>query len=444
MKPVDPPQGTEPAGLVNNTGPASSIQTTVLPGGLVVITEKLPYVRSVALGVSFLVGGRDDPEPMSGLAHMIEHMVFRGTEQKDAIAINIAAESLGAELNALTEKESTCFYARFPSDQTRPVLELLSEIVSGPAFRETDLAKEKEVISEEVRSSQEDPETRSANLMYEAVYGSQPMGTPIAGTLESVSGVSRQGISEFHRRFYGPGCAVAVGVGDVEHRSLVDGLAALLAGREDCRPPERRKSETHEGSVLVETRHELSQAYVWLAKPGLVYTDPRRYALSVLNTAFGGGVSSRLFQRLREQEGLVYSVGSLAEMYSDSGLLDIVFVTDARKLERCLAVIREELNRLVRDRLSEAEFERARNMTKSSVLLALESPSARMMRLARTWQLAGRVLTVDETVEAYNRLTRSDVEQLIDELPGAGFGHAGVVGPLPGPEVRRLVETLRA
>jgi predicted Zn-dependent peptidase len=131
-------------------------------------------------------------------------------------------------------------------------------------------------------------------------------------------------------------------------------------------------------------------------------------------------------------------------MYSDSGLLDIVFVTDARKLERCLAVIREELNRLVRDRLSEAEFERARNMTKSSVLLALESPSARMMRLARTWQLAGRVLTVDETVEAYNRLTRSDVEQLIDELPGAGFGHAGVVGPLPGPEVRRLVETLRA
>ncbi len=425
---------------MSSTGPASPIQTTRLPSGLEVITERLPYIRSVALGVHFQVGGRDDPDGMTGLAHMIEHMVFRGTVDRDAIAINIAAETHGAELNAVTEKETTCFYGRFPSDQTGPVVELLADIVTRPAFRAAELAKEKDVIAEEVRSAQEDPDSQCANLAYRAMYGTHPMGRPIAGTLESVAAVSEAGISEFHRRLYGPACAVAVGVGDIEHGQLADGLARLLEGREECRPPRRTATDPQAQVVLCETRKELSQVYVWLTRPGLQYADPRRYALSVLNTALGGGVSSRLFQRLREQEALVYSVGSFAEMYSDSGLLDIVFVTDARKLGRCLEVLREELDRLRRDRLSDEEFERARNMTKSSILLALESPSTRMMRLARTWQLMGRAVTVDETVEAYNRLTRAEVESLTDELLAGGFGHAGVVGPLPEAEVRRLVQ----
>jgi len=418
---------------------SGGIQTTTLPSGLVVISERLPFVRSVALGVSFLTGGRDDPPGRGGIAHMLEHMVFRGTRDKDVIAINIAAETHGAELNAFTDKESTCFYGRFPSDQFGPVTALLAETVSGPAFRPEELVKEKEVVSEEIRTNQEDPDTLAMNLLFRALYGDHGMGRQIVGSLESVAGLSDADLRGFYSNSYGPGCGVAVGVGDVEHEQLVAAMQKLLSGREACRPPARAAAPSQPPWVLAETRKELSQVYLCVARPALVYADPRRHALNVLNMALGGGVSSRLFQRLREQEALVYSVGSFAEQYSDSGLLGVYLVTDHRKLPRCVALLREELARLRRDRLTDEEFERARNMTKSSVLLALESPSTRMMRLARAWQLLGRVVTVDETVEAYNRLTRSDVETLLDELLAGDFEYCGAAGPLSEEAVRKTL-----
>jgi len=424
---------------VNDSEASKEVRVTALPSGLVVISERLPYIRSVSLGVSFLTGGRDDPAAQAGIAHMIEHMVFRGTDKKDVIAINIAAESHGAELNAFTDKETTCFHARFPGDQFAPVVELLTETVSGPAFRAGELAKEKEVIAEEIRSSSEDPDTAATNLLFRALYGDTGMGRYIVGTLDSTAGLSDTNLRDYYSCWYGPGCGLAAAVGDVEHEHLVAALASLLPGREACRPPQRSVAVVPPPQVLVETRSELSQVHICLAKPGLTYADPRRHALAVLNMAWGGGVSSRLFQRLREQEALVYSVGSFAEQYSDSGLLGVFLVTDHRKLERCLAVLREELARLRQERLSDEEFERARNMTKSSVLLSLESPSTRMMRLTRAWQLLGRVVSVDETVAAYNRLTRADVEALLAELLADDFTYCGAVGPLSGEAVQEAL-----
>jgi len=425
--------------MTQTDAPSDGIRTTTLPSGLVVISERLPYVRSVALGLSFLTGGRDDPPGRGGIAHMIEHMVFRGTKDKDVIAINIAAESHGAELNAFTDKESTCFYGRFPGDQFGPVTALMAETLSGSAFRAEELAKEKEVISEEIRTSQEDPDTVALNLLFRSLYGDHGMGRQILGTFDSVNGLSDVDLRERYLGCYGPACGVAVAVGDVEHERLAAALATLLDTGQACRPPLRTPAAAPPPSVLVETRNELSQVHLCLAKPALTYADPRRHALAVLNMALGGGVSSRLFQRLREQEALVYSVGSFAEQYSDSGLLGVYLVTDHRKLSRCVAVLREELARLRRDRLTGEEFERARNMTKSSVLLSLESTSVRMMRLARAFQLLGRVVTVDETVEAYNRLTRPDAESLLDELLVGDFEYCGAVGPLPEEAVRKTL-----
>jgi predicted Zn-dependent peptidase len=426
--------------MPNDNSVTDGIRVTTLPSGLVVISERLPYIRSVALGVSFLTGGRDDPPGKGGIAHMIEHMVFRGTPDKDVIAINIAAESHGAELNAFTDKETTCFYGRFPGDQFEPVTALMAETISGPAFRAEELVKEKEVVSEEIRSSQEDPDSLAMNLLYRALYGDHGMGRQIAGTLDSVNGLSDTDLRDFYAGSYGPACGVAVAVGDVEHEQLTAALASLLDSRQACRPVKRTTATGQPERVLAETKKELSQVYLCLARPALSYADPRRHALAVLNMAVGGGVSSRLFQRLREQEALVYSVGSFAEQYSDSGLLGVYLVTDHRKLVRCMAVLREELARLRRDRLSDEEFERARNMTKSSVLLALESPSTRMMRLARTWQMLGRVVSVDETVEAYNRLKPADVEQLLDELLVGDFGYCGAAGPLSEDAVREALD----
>lgn len=420
-------------------GGSSGIKTTTLPGGLVVITERLPHIRSVALGLTFRIGGRDDPNGLGGMAHMVEHMVFKGTSEKDAVDINIAAESLGAELNAFTDKESTCFYGRFPGDQTGPVTALLTEIVGGPAFRAVELDKEKQVVSEEIRTANEDPDSCAVNLMFTALYGDHPMGRQITGSLDSVGVLTDVQLRERYRAFYGPACGVAVAVGDVEHKAMPSALGPLLGRHGDCRPVERSLPEALPPRALVETRKELSQVYVCLARPGFAYGDPRRHALSVLNTALGGGVSSRLFQRLRERDALVYSVASFTELYADSGFIGIYFVTDHRKLGRCLEVIREELVRLRKDRLTSEEFERARNMTKSSVLLALESPTSRMMRLARTYQLLGRVVTVDETLEAFNRLVPEDVARLIDDLLDGGFHHAGAVGPLSGAEFSSML-----
>jgi predicted Zn-dependent peptidase len=422
-----------------NDSVTDGVRMTTLPSGLVLISERLPHIRSVALGLNFLTGGRDDPPGKGGIAHMIEHMVFRGTRDKDVTAINIEAETHGAELNAFTDKEMTCFYGRFPGDQFGPVTGLMAETVNGPAFRPEELVKEKQVVSEEIRTSQEDPDSLALNLLFRAVYGDHGMGRQILGTLDSVNGLSDDDLRGRYSGCYGPACGVAVAVGDVEHERLAESLATLLHTRQECRPPSRTPAAALAPSVLVETKKELSQIYLCLAKPALVYADPRRHALAVLNMALGGGVSSRLFQRLREQEALVYSVGSFAEQYSDSGLLGVYLVTDHRKLARCVAVLREELGRLRRDRLTDEEFERARNMTKSSVLLSLESTSTRMMRLARAWQLLGRVVTVDETVEAYNRLTRPDIERLLNELLDSDFEYCGAVGPLSEEAVRKTL-----
>ena len=425
--------------MLQNSCMIDGIRMTTLPSGLVLVSERLPHIRSVALGLNFLAGGRDDPPGKGGIAHMIEHMVFRGTRDKDVTAINIEAETHGAELNAFTDKEMTCFYGRFPGDQFGPVTGLMVETVTGPAFRPEELVKEKQVVSEEIRTSQEDPDSLAMNLLFRALYGDHGMGRQILGTLDSVNGLSDDDLRGRYSNCYGPACGVAVAVGDVEHERLASALGSLLDTRHECRPPARTPAVGLSPSVLVETKKELSQIYLCMAKPALVYTDPRRHALAVLNMALGGGVSSRLFQRLREQEALVYSVGSFAEQYSDSGLLGVYLVTDHRKLARCVVVLREELVRLRRDRLTDEEFERARNMTKSSVLLSLESASTRMMRLARAWQLLGRVVTVDETLEAYNRLTRQYVESLLDELLAGDFEYCGAVGPLSEEEVRKTL-----
>lgn len=423
---------------------SNGVKTTGPAGGLVIITERIEHFRSVALGLTYRVGSRDDPAGREGAAHLVEHMVFKGTDGMDARAINVAAEANGAELNAFTDKENTCFYGRFPSDRSDPVTRLLADIVTAPSFNPAELAKEHEVIAEEIRATEEDPESHSVTLLLRALYGPHPMGRPVAGTRESVAATSRDDLHGFYHRYYGPACGVAVAAGDVEHERMVGLLEPLLGRNSHCVRPERAVPVVEPARTLVQTRPDLSQVHVCLARPTFPYPDPRRHALSVLNSVLGGGVASRLFQRLREEEGLVYSVSSFVELYEDAGLLGIYFATDHRKLGRCVAALKEELTRLRSERIGADEMERALNMTRSSVLLALESTTNRMMRLARTYQMFGRVVSVDETLAAYARLTRDEVSALIEELLPADGYHCGAVGPLSAAEFCRAVDVAGA
>jgi predicted Zn-dependent peptidase len=418
---------------------ADGIRISTLSNGLLLITERLPLFRSVCLGLAFRLGGRDDPPDLAGLCHVNEHMVFKGTERLDARAISFAAESLGAELNAFTDKELTCFYGRFPSDQQLPVTGLLSEIVARPAFAPAELEKEKEVIAEEIRTGEEDPDSKAFSLAFEALYSDHPMGWPISGTVESVRRLEPEYLRRAYAERYHAGNAVAVAVGDVRHEELARTIEREFGHWPKLAAETRRPPAPVPAVARVATRKDLSQVYLCLAVPTFAYPDPRRHALSILNTAFGGGLSSRLFQRLRETEGLVYSVSSFAELFEDSGLLGIYFVADGRKLERCLSVLREEISKLRQTRLNQEEFDRALNMTKSSILLSLESLTSRMLRLARTQHLLGRVTAIDETLNRLNRLKLDDVNGLVDEILGAPGFHAGGVGPLTEAGLNQLL-----
>ncbi len=371
---------------------------------------------------------------------MIEHMIFKGTERLDAKAINITAESCGAELNAFTDKETTCFYARFPSDQKRVVITLLSEILAAPAFREEELKKEKEVVAEEIRSNEEDPETLAVNLLFQAVYGDAPMGRPVLGNGDSLLRINRELLRHFYHTHYSSADRVVVGVGDIEHEELHQ---LLMEGEPPA--PVRQPSGVSSlpslsPKVLFRTRRELSQVYVCLARLAFPYSDPRRYALMVLNTALGGGVSSRLFHRLREDEGLVYSIGSFVEMYQDSGLLGIYFVAESSKFKKCLTVLREELKRLRQEHLSNEEFNRALTMTKSAIVLGAESSINRMLRLARSYLFLKKVMSVEETIAGYERVTQEEITSLITELIPDDQFYAGIVGPVKENEVEPLFD----
>jgi len=414
------------------------VEATRKAGGLFVISEHLPYLRSVALGFAYRVGSRDDPSGKEGCAHLIEHMVFKGTSEMDARRISIFAESCGAELNGFTDKEMTCFYCRFPAEETEPMVQLMREILGAPAFDEQELKKERQVVMEEIRMSEEDPESCVVNLLLKAMYGDGSLGRPVVGTFASIERTQSADLQRFYQTRYGTGNAVVVAVGDINHHRLAEMLDNL--DHREGQILTRQKPAMETMRALCEQRKDISQVYVCLARPAFAYNDPRRYALSVLNTALGGGVSSRLFQRLREDEGLVYSIGSFVELYEDTGLLGVYFVAEAQKLRRCLAVLREEIASLRQKKLGEDEFERARNMTKSAVLLGMESSTSRMMRLARNYLFLGRVTGIDETVHAYNSLKMAEVVQLIDLLLDEDRFYAGVVGPLSEQEVLKAID----
>ncbi|MEO0020443.1 MAG: pitrilysin family protein [candidate division WOR-3 bacterium] len=418
------------------------IEATRVPGGLFVISERLPYLRSAALGFAYRIGSRDDPKGKEGTAHLVEHMVFKGTERLNAKSINIFVESHGAEMNGFTDKEITCFYCRFPREEIEPMVGLMQEILKAPAFAQEELDKEKGVVSEEIRTNEEDPETCAVNLLMKAIYGEESLGRPVLGTVNSIARLNRDDLQRFYQAFYGAKSGVVAAAGDIEHQRLVamldkfdpPGAQALIRGKLPLMP----------FRALTQVRKDISQVYVCLAWPTFPYKDPRRYALSVLNTALGGGVSSRLFQRLREEEGLVYSIGSFVEGYEDTGVLGIYFVAEAQKFLRCITVLREEIALLRQERVKMEEFERARSMTKSAVVLAMESSTSRMLRLARSYLLLDRVTGIDETVQAYNSLKVGDVIELIDLLLSEDRFYAGVVGPLTEEEVTKVIGVERS
>uniref|UniRef100_A0A7C6A8T9 Insulinase family protein n=1 Tax=candidate division WOR-3 bacterium TaxID=2052148 RepID=A0A7C6A8T9_UNCW3 len=406
------------------------IKKTVLPSGVRVITENLPYLHSVAFGIFFNHGARDESPQEQGIAHLLEHMFFKGTTKRSAKEISIFAESKGTIIDGFTSKESTGIYARFLAENFSPIAELACEIVSSPALAENELTKEKMVIAEEIKSNQEDPEDQMLNLLFRALYEPHPMGNSVTGTIETLMTFKRETLYNYYKTNYSKTNAIVVGVGEISHEELCAKIEKELVLNSSPSFNSRNKPEAKTPTYQIENRKELTQVYVAMAKPVFSFQDERRYALSVLNTALGGGVSSRLFQRLREEEGLVYTIASFVDLFFDSGVLGIYFITDYKKFSQGVTACLDEISKLRKERFTKEEFATALNLTKSSILLGLENPSSRMMRLAKNEILLNRIITIEETLAAYNRLTVDAVNELLPLVLPDNCFFMSCVGPL--------------
>ncbi len=410
-----------------------TIRKEILANGITLLTESLPHVRSVSLGVWLGRGSRHEPKALNGASHFIEHLVFKGTENRSAREIALAVDSIGGQMDAFTSKEYTCFYAKVLDDHVAEALDLLSDIVLRPRFDATELERERKVIVEEIRMVEDAPEELVYDLFATHFYPGHPLGRPIQGTEATIRGLSRKRLLRYFRDTYVPDNILIVAAGNLRHAGLAR-LANRSFGRMapgGRRAPRGRKPSSH-GGVVTCAKKELEQLHLLFGVPAFPESYAHRYPLFVLNALLGGTMSSRLFQKVREERGLAYSVYSAVNAFQDSGVMMVYAGTSPEKGDELLAVVRDELRDL-RDKGPNArEVEVAKEHLKGSLMLSLESTSSRMSNLARQQIYHGRTFSMAEILLRLDRVTRADVHRVARRVFRPGIPALAAVGRTRG------------
>lgn len=404
----------------------TSHRITELDSGVRIVTEAMPSVRSVSLGYWIGTGSRDEGEPEAGLSHLIEHLLFKGSDRYASVEIDQIFDAMGAELNAGTGKENTSLYARVIDAHLADAFDVMSDMVWRPAFRDVDA--EREVILEEIAMYEDDPQDKVFDVLGEAVFGEHPLGRAIIGRAEVVAGTPVEAIRAFHAARYVPRNVVIAAAGSVDHDALVE-LAAARAPDAAPAPPAPPPLERALPRTVRFERKDTEQFHVCVGGPGLARDDERRFGLRVLDTIFGGTSSSRLFQEVREQRGLAYAVSSFTGQYADTGQVGLYVGTRPDNLAPALEVIARELDRLRRDPASPEELTRAKENLKGRVVLSLESTGARMNRLGSHILGGVPLLSVDEVIAGIDAVTREDLLALAGELFAPERLSAAGIGP---------------
>jgi len=418
------PTAAEP----RSTGRVSDHRITELDSGVRIVTEAMPSVRSVSLGYWIGTGSRHEGEPEAGLSHLIEHLLFKGSDKYASLEIDQLFDAMGAELNAGTGKESTSLYARVIDAHLADAFDVMSEMVWRPAFRDVD--SEREVILEEIAMYEDDPQDKVFDVLGEAVFGSHPLGRAIIGRAEVVADTPVDALRAFHAARYVPRNVVIAAAGAVDHDALVELAAQRLpdAGSALVEPAPAGAAADHPRRVRFE-RKDTEQYHVCVGGLGLARDDARRFVLRVLDTIFGGTSSSRLFQEVREQRGLAYAVSSFTGQYADTGQVGLYVGTRPDNLAPALEVIARELERLRRDPASAEELARAKENLKGRVVLSLESTGARMNRLGSHILGGVPLLSVDEVIAGIDAVTREGLVALASELFAPERLSAAGIGP---------------
>jgi predicted Zn-dependent peptidase len=432
-------------GTVDGIG---TVRRSVLPGGLRVVTETLPTVRSATFGIWVGVGSRDETPVLNGATHYLEHLLFKGTDRRSALDISSSIDAVGGEMNAFTAKEYTCYYARVLDTDLPLAIDVVSDMLTGSLIRQEDIDAERGVVLEEIAMTEDDPGDQVHDLFATALLGDSPLGRPVLGTVGTINALTRDQVSRFYRKHYDPTRLVVAAAGNLDHAAVVrqvreafDQAGALRGPDADPRAPRSgARSIRAAGRVeLLERRTE--QAHVVLGMPGLSRHDDRRWALGVLNTALGGGMSSRLFQEVREKRGLAYSVYSYTSSFADCGLFGVYAGCQPRRVHEVLKICRDELQQVAEHGLADEELHRAIGQFSGSTVLSLEDTGALMNRIGKSELCWGEQLSVDATLERIAAVTPDEVRAVARDVLGQRPSLA-VIGPLKDKQAARLQESV--
>jgi len=402
---------------------------SVLPNGIRVVTERMEHVRSVAVGVWVETGSRHEAEDRGGVSHLIEHLVFKGTATRSAADIARAMDSVGGQMDAFTAKEHTCFYVQVLDDHLPLAVDLLTDILRHPRFDADELEREKSVVLQEIKMVEDTPDDVVHDLFAAHIWEGHPLGRPILGTREAVAGYTRETTLEHFQVEYVPPRIIIAVAGNVTHAEVVDLFGGGFDGFGRASTSRTVSAPTLRSGVNIVAK-TLEQVQVVMGFPGLHYSAPERYALFLLNDIIGGSMSSRLFQEVRERQGLVYSIHSGAQSYSDTGTLYVYAATDAQNFSKVLKSTLKELRELKKAGVTVEELKRAKDHLKGSLMLSLESTSSRMNRLAKREMHQGEARTIDEMLEAIDGVRHEEIQALITEVLDEERLSLTTLGPL--------------
>ncbi|MDB1089730.1 pitrilysin family protein [Streptomyces sp. ACA25] len=409
--------------LLQGENGAGVVRKTVLPGGLRIVTETVPTVRSVSFGIWTHVGSRDETPALSGTTHYLEHLLFKGTRRRSALDISTAFDAVGGEVNAFTGKEYTCYHARVLHTDLPLAIDVVCDMLTGSVIPPEEVEAERGVILEEIAMTEDDPGDLVHDLFAQTLLGDTPLGRPVLGTVDSVNALTRERIMRFYRRHYDPTRLVVAAAGRLDHATVVRQVRAAFdrAGalsRTEDRPAGPRGGQRR----LRAARHvellgrKTEQAHLMLGVPGVSRRDERRWALGVLSAALGGGMSSRLFQEVREKRGLAYSVYSYTSGFADCGLFGIYAGCRPGQIHDVLALCREQLALVAEHGLSDEELRRAIGQLAGSTVLGLEDTGALMHRLGKSEICWGKQLSVDEMLDRMAAVTPDEVRQVAGQV----------------------------
>ncbi len=404
-------------------------QKTVLPNGIRVVTEKVSQVHSVALGVCITRGSRDENPKENGLSHFIEHLFFKGTEKRSAKDIAIEMDEIGGELNGFTTREFTYYYARFLDEHLDKVWKLIADILKNSKFDPAQIELERNVILEEIKSFNDSPSDQALHLLSHCLFEHHPLSWSIMGSEKNIKKFSRKDILKFQQRHYrGPNIIIGAS-GNLEHKWLVDLVHASLdfEGKAEI----REKSEFQKTGPKLKKlkKNDISQVHVTLGTINIEYKNKLRYPWLVLNILLGDGMSSRLFQRLREKEALVYEITSFLELLSDTGVFGIYFVTDPKNVQTAIECIWDEFSRLNKNGLEPDELQRTKEHLKGNLMLSLESMTSRMARLLNNEMHLERNISLDETIENIEKVDEGVLRSIAEKYLVPEIFSISKVGP---------------